>query len=144
MLTRPAALLAVSIALSAQTISVAPDVGSQWAADWSAKRLDQVMTLYASDAIFFSTDGARFAGAAAIRDFFQKTLATNNPTIHMHRVATEQSGKLAYESGDYQETIVSGGHRMDAHGNYLLVLRNQNGHWLIAEQMWTGVVSAPH
>jgi len=102
------------------------------------------MSYYAPDAIFFSTDGARFAGAAAIRDFFQKTLATNTPTLHMRRVATEQSGKLAYESGDYQETIVSGGKRMEARGDYLLVLRNQNGHWLIAEQMWTGVVSAPH
>jgi ketosteroid isomerase-like protein len=143
MLTRYAILLA-SIALCAQTASVVPDVGAEWASDWSAKRLDHVMTLYAPDAIFFSTDGARFAGAPAIRDFFQKTLATNDPTIHMHRGATGQSGKLAYESGDYQETIVSGGHSMDAHGDYLFVLRNQNGHWLIAEQMWTGVVSAPH
>jgi ketosteroid isomerase-like protein len=144
MLTRCVSLLLASIALCAQTTSVAPDVGAEWASDWSAKRLDHVMTLYASDAIFFSTDGARFAGAPAIRDFFQKTLATNDATIHMHRGATEQSGKLAYQSGDYQETIVSGGHRMDAHGDYLFVLRNQGGHWLIAEQMWTGVVSAPH
>src|SRR5208337_5026664 len=111
---RCAACLLAAVALCAQTGSVAPDVGSAWAADWSAKRLDHVMTLYAPDAIFFTTEGGRFAGVPAIREFCQKTLATNDPTIHMHRVATEQSGKLAYESGDYQETIVSGGHRMDA------------------------------
>ena len=144
MLTRYVSLLLASSALWAQTTSVVPDVGAEWAAEWSAKRLDRVMALYTPDAIFFTTDGERFAGTAALRDFFQKTLATNDPTIHMHRGATEQSGKLAYQSGDYQETIVSGGHRMDAHGDYLFVLRNQGGHWLIAEQMWTGVVSAPH
>jgi hypothetical protein len=47
------------------------------------------------------------------------------------------------KSGEYQETVVSGGHRIDAHGQYLLVLRNQNGHWLIAEQMSAGVTSQP-
>ncbi len=62
----------------------------------------------------------------------------------MHRVATEQSGKLAYESGEYQQTVVSGGHRIDANGHYLLILRNQNGRWLIVEQMWTGVNVATH
>ena len=141
---RFACLLLALFSLRAETVPKAPDIGALWAADWSAKRLDHVLTLYAPDAIFFTTDGDRFAGAAAIRDFFQKTLATNDPTIHMHRVATEQSGKLAYESGDYQETISSGGHRIDAHGHYLLVLRNQDGRWLIAEQMWTGVTSTSH
>ena len=69
---------------------------------------------------------------------FQETLAVNDPTLHMHRAVTEQSGKLAYESGDYRETIVSGGKGRDYRGHYLFVLRNQNGHWLIVEQMWTG------
>jgi ketosteroid isomerase-like protein len=132
------AVLVTGFSLCAETGPPVPDIGAIWATHWSAKKLDQVMALYTQDAIFFATDGARFAGAPAIRDFFQKTLATNDPTIHTHRVATEQSGKLAYESGEYKETIVSGGQGRDFEGHYLLVLRNQNGHWLIAEQMWTG------
>jgi uncharacterized protein (TIGR02246 family) len=132
------ALLFVSFLLRAASPPPVTDIGSVWAADWNAKRLDHVMTLYAPDAIFFTTAGDRFAGAPAIREFFQKTLATNDATVHMHRVATEQSGKLAYESGSYTETIVSGGHKTDYQGHYLFVLRNQDGHWLIAEQMWTG------
>jgi uncharacterized protein (TIGR02246 family) len=142
MTLRVLAVLVAGLSLCAQTGSTVPDIGALWATDWSAKKLDQLMSLYSPDAVFFATDGGRFAGVSTIRDFFQKTLATNDPTIHMRRVATEQSGKLAYESGEYQETIVSGGHRSDAHGHYLFVLRNRDGHWLIAEQMWTGVVSA--
>jgi uncharacterized protein (TIGR02246 family) len=138
------ASLFIASVLWAETVPLAPDVGAAWAADWSAKRLDHVMTLYTSDAIFFTTEGGRFAGVATIREFFQKTLATNDPTIHVHRVASEQSGKLAYQSGDYRETIVSGGHARDYQGHYLLVLRNENGRWLIAEQVWTGAPVPTH
>jgi uncharacterized protein (TIGR02246 family) len=138
MTLRLLAVLLAGLSLCAQTSTKVPDIGALWATDWSAKKLGQVMSLYVPDAVFFATDGARFAGVSTIRDFFQKTLATNDPTIHTRRVATEQSGKLAYETGDYRETIVSGGHSSDFEGHYLLVLRNQSGRWLIAEQMWTG------
>ena len=138
MTLRLLAILVAGLSLCAETSEKVPDIGAIWATDWSAKKLDQVMSLYSPDAVFFATDGGRFAGASTIRDFFQKTLATNDPTIHMRRVATEQSGKLAYETGEYRETIVSGGHSSDFEGHYLLVLRNQSGRWLIAEQMWTG------
>jgi ketosteroid isomerase-like protein len=138
---RFAIFLLIACAMGATDAPVAPDVGAKWAENWSAKRLDDVMSLYAPDAIFFATDGGRFAGTVALREFFRKTLASNDPTIHMHRVTTELSGKLAYESGDYQETIVSSGHRIQAHGDYLLILRNQGGRWLIVDQMFTGVFS---
>jgi uncharacterized protein (TIGR02246 family) len=135
---RFAVLLFAVFLLGAAGPPVVTDIGATWGSDWSAKKLDHILTLYAPDAIFFTTDGARFAGVPAIRDFFQKTLAANDANVHMHRVATEQSGNLAYESGSYTETIVSGGHATDYQGHYLFVLRNQNGRWLIAEQMWTG------
>ncbi len=138
MLFRSAVLLLFGCLLRAQTASPAPDIGAAWAAEWSAKRLDDVMTMYTPDAVFFATDGGHFAGAGALRDFFQKTLATNDPTIHMHRAAFHQSGTLAYESGGYEETIVTGGRSTNYKGDYLLVLRKENGHWLIAEQMFTG------
>ena len=143
MLLRFTALLLAGLSLCAQTSPVVPDTGAIWAADWSAKKLNHILTLYASDAIFFVTDGARFAGIPAIRDFFQKTLATNDAALHMHRAWTGQSGTLAYDSGDYRETIVTAGHSTDYQGNYLFVLRKQNGHWLIVEQMWTGSPSPP-
>jgi uncharacterized protein (TIGR02246 family) len=138
MLFRLAALFLAGFWLPAQTFPPVPDVGSLWAAGWSAKKLDQVMALYAPDAVFFAADGGRFAGSPVIHDFFQKTLAANDPTIHVRQAAVERSGQLAYESGAYREKIVSAGQAHNFEGHYLLVLRNQNGRWLIAEQMWTG------
>jgi ketosteroid isomerase-like protein len=89
---RFAAVLFAAFLLRAETAPVVPDIGAIWATDWSAKRLDHILTLYASDALFFTTEGGRFTGAPAIRDLFQKVLATNDPTIHMHRLNTERSG----------------------------------------------------
>jgi len=131
-------LLLAGYVLRAEPAAEVPDIGATWSVEWSAKHLDQVLALYAPDAIFFSTDGGHFAGLPAIRDFFKKTLATNDPTIHMHRMANQQAGTLAYQSGEYKETIVTAGQKRDYQGDYLLVLRNQNGHWLIVEQMFTG------
>jgi ketosteroid isomerase-like protein len=119
-----------------------PDIGAVWASDWSARRLDHIMTLYTSDAVFFTLDD-RFAGTASIRDMFRKTLETNTATIHLHRVIAEQSGNLAHESGNYEETLVSSGQKREVRGHYLMVLRKEAGRWLIAEQMWTESTKPP-
>jgi hypothetical protein len=45
-------MLWAAFPLGAQSASIVPDFGALWGADWSAKKLDRVMTLYAPDAIF--------------------------------------------------------------------------------------------
>lgn len=126
------------LSVSVNALPTVPDVGATWAADWSAKRLDHLLSLYAPDAIFFTSRGDRIVGQPAIRKFFQNAMAEGSSTIHLQRGVTERSENLAYESGDYEETVTGAGNRLDVAGRYLLVLRNQKGHWLIVEQMWTG------
>jgi ketosteroid isomerase-like protein len=133
-----ALLFLSAFTLRAGVTPITPDIGAVWAADWSARRLDHVLTLYAPDAIFYTSGGDRISGIPAIRTLFQSAMKSGNSTIHLERAVTEQSGKLAYESGDYQEMLVSGANHRGLQGHYLLVLRKQNGHWLIVEQMWTG------
>jgi hypothetical protein len=50
MTLRLLALFVASLSLCAETNSTVPDIGALWAADWSAKKLDQVMSLYSPDA----------------------------------------------------------------------------------------------
>jgi|HubBroStandDraft_6_1064221.scaffolds.fasta_scaffold03419_9 uncharacterized protein (TIGR02246 family) len=114
----------------------APDMGALWGAEWSAHHLDRVMTLYTSDAVFFTLD-SRFKGLTSIRTLCRDALATYQPTIHMHRTAFGQSVDLAHESGEYDEILRSSGKERTTHGYYLMVLRKERGQWLIAEQMWT-------
>ena len=113
---------------------------SEWAKNLLAKKLDQIVALYAPDAVFLQPSGDRVTGRAAIRDLCKNIMATFTSDISLHSIATEHSGDLAYDSGDYRETLVkvSDGIQIEVQGNYLMVFKRQSdGTWLIAEQMWT-------
>lgn len=111
-----------------------------WAAQWSAKRLDTVLALYAPAPVFLPTSHSRWTGLAAIRENFGALLAQFNPDIRLHSIKSESSGDLAYDSGSYVETIapVKGGKSMHFQGDYLFVFQRQKtGEWKILEQTFT-------
>jgi len=113
-------------------------ISEQWAKEWSAKNLDALMALYAEDAVFLPANGSRVTGRGAIRDLFEKALSVNTSNVRVHSKVTEQSGDLAYDSGEYEETATSGGATRSGRGNYLVVLRRSGkDQWRIVEHMWT-------
>jgi uncharacterized protein (TIGR02246 family) len=112
-------------------------VSEEWARQWSAKELDPVVSLYAADAVFLPSSGGRITGQAAIRDLFRQALAVNTPRITVISVSTGRSGDLAYDSGDYVETLTSDGTTRELHGSYLAVLRRGPGGWRIVQHVWT-------
>lgn len=115
-------------------------ISEQWAKEWSARNLDAVIALYAEDAVFLTATGSRTTGRAAIRELFEKALAANTSDLHVQSKVTEQSGNLAYDSGEYEETTTSGGVKRKCRGNYLVVLRRDGKkQWRIVEHMWTDV-----
>jgi uncharacterized protein (TIGR02246 family) len=116
-------------------------VSQDWARDWNAKQLDQTVALYAPDAVFLPATGERVTGQAAIRILFKNTMDAHTANITLHSFSTGISGTLAYDSGNYTETLTnSAGARTNVRGNYLIVLRGQSGGgWLIVQHAWTGV-----
>jgi uncharacterized protein (TIGR02246 family) len=140
--------IVMALALSGRPASgasppVADDIAkirSEWAKDLHSKQLEQILALYASDAVFLQPSGERITGRPAIRDLCKKIMATFTSDITLHSIATEHSGDLAYDSGDYRESLVklSDGTKNEAQGNYLMVFKRQSdGNWLIVEQMWS-------
>jgi uncharacterized protein (TIGR02246 family) len=138
-------LLACFASAPACAAPTPPDVAQlsqDWARDWQAKRLDDVMTLYAPDAVFVTGDGTRVTGTAAIRDFFASVLKAYSAKIFMRSVDGGSSGDLAYDGGEYHELITPvapGVAKIATHGGWLIVARRIDGHWRIAEQMWNSV-----
>jgi uncharacterized protein (TIGR02246 family) len=137
---------AVSKPLSKPTSSSVPDeiakVRSQWADDLRNKRLEEITALYAPDAAFLSGDVGRVTGRSAIHDLCKKVMAAVDSHIVMRSVRTEHSGDLAFDSGDFEETLTKLADRtsQNAKGSYLMVLKRQpDGKWLIVEQMWIEV-----
>jgi uncharacterized protein (TIGR02246 family) len=131
--------------------SAAVAAGQEWSKQWSAGHLDETLALYTPDAVFFTGEGGRVAGRAAIHDLFQKWIDASSATIQLHSLNSETSGDFAYDSGDYTETITfktamgstPAGTKTDYVGCFLLVLKRQaDGKWLIAQQMWTGAPAA--
>ena len=118
---------------------------SEWAKNLLAKKLDQIVALYSADAVFLQPSGERVTGRAAIRDLCKHIMDTFTSDISLHSIATEHSGDLAYDSGDYRESLVkiSDETKIDVQGNYLMVFKRQSdGSWLILEQMWTLITPA--
>jgi uncharacterized protein (TIGR02246 family) len=114
------------------------ELREQWVQDLRAKQLDQVLKRYAPDAVFLPPS-TRIAGQAAIREHFKMIMATFNSDLNLHSIETLQSGDLAYDSGDYEETMeqIADGTKHEYRGNYLVIYQRQkDGKWLIVEHMW--------
>lgn len=112
----------------------------RWQADWNGKRLDDIMALYDDEAVFLRPTAERTTGAPAIRSLFTRVLAANTPHIVLHPITMETSGNLAYDSGTYDETIVSDGAMHATRGDYLIIFKRQgDGRWLITHQAWSDI-----
>jgi len=115
-------------------------VCGQWAEYWRQKKLDDVVALYAPDAVFLTGTGDRFSGRNAIRAVFKTAMEGHTSDLTPRSLVTEISGNLAYDSGDYLETIIpaSGVAKTELKGNYVIVFKRQrSGKWLIIEHVWT-------
>lgn len=128
--------------LSPAALQVA-QVRNRWAQLLNLKQLGPLMNLYTPDAVFLQPTGQRVNGAPAIRATTQKIWTVINPNISLHSVTTKASGDLAYDEGDFRETLtsISNGATQQSQGSYLMIFkRDMHGRWLIAEQVWTGLV----
>ena len=122
-------------------------VREEWAKDLYAKRLDQIAMLYAPDGVFLAPGVERITGRPAIRDLCKNAMETYTSNMSLRSIAMEISGNLAYDSGDYRETVVTtaDGVSKNLRGNYLMVFKHQaDGQWLILEQVWTEVSPSSH
>jgi uncharacterized protein (TIGR02246 family) len=141
-------LLVVSIAGLAGPVRAQPNdiqnLEDSWRRYLHDKQLEKAMDLYTDDAIFFEPDGKRATGKAEIRTLFRTVMKTFNSDIHFKSAAADVSGKLAYDSGDFEEvlTTIATGAKINSRGSYLMVLKRQpDGKWKIAQHMWTQAVS---
>jgi uncharacterized protein (TIGR02246 family) len=112
---------------------------TEWAKDLHDKKLDQIVMLYAPDAVFLPPNGERIVGRPAIRELTKKAMDTFTSDLTFRSINMEYSGNLAYDSGEFRETLagLSDGNTTHGQGNYLMVYKQQaDGTWLIVQQAW--------
>lgn len=116
-----------------------------WIQDLRTKNLEHILKFYAPDAAFLQPTGERITGSTALRTLFQSIMATFNSDLTLQSESLETSGDLAYDTGDFNETltVVASGAKITSKGSYIIVFRRQrNGSWLIVQQVWTGTPPA--
>lgn len=125
----------------ASTLATLVKIRETWIQDLCTKQLEPILKFYSPDAIFLQPTGERIAGSAALRTLFQTIMASFNSDLTLHSLNLETSGDLAYDSGDFQETltVIATGATITSKGSYIIIFKRQpNGSWKIIQQAWTG------
>jgi uncharacterized protein (TIGR02246 family) len=131
----------------AQQVAISTDeiaaLRERWTRAFNAKQLEPVVATYALDAVLMPITGGRIVSAAAIRNLHERIWHQFTPRVELTPHVVERSADLAYDSGEYIETVVAGGNAVNIAGNYLFVYRHQPEGWRIVEQIWTEASGAP-
>jgi ketosteroid isomerase-like protein len=125
----------------ASTLATLAKIREVWVQDLRTKQLEPILKFYAPDAVFLQPTGERITGSAALRTLFQTIMATFNSDLTLHSQNLETSGDLAYDSGDFQETLttIATGAKITSKGSYIIIFKRQpNGSWQIVQHVWTG------
>lgn len=124
----------------ASTLATLAKIREAWVQDLRTKQLEPILKFYAPDAAFLQPTGERITGSAALRTLFQTVMATFSSDLTLHSHNLETSGGLAYDSGDFQETLttIATGAKITTKGSYIIIFKRQpNGSWQIVQHVWT-------
>ena len=131
-----------SAAPNASTLGTLAKIRDAWIQDLRHKQLEPILKFYAPDAAFLQPTGERIAGSAALRNLFQTIMGTFDSDLTLHSQNLETSGDLAYDSGDFEEslTVIATGAKISSKGSYIIIFKRQaDGSWQIVQQVWTGM-----
>jgi ketosteroid isomerase-like protein len=113
-----------------------------WALACNSKQLDDLVSLYAVDAIVLRPNVPPVRGTAAIREFFFGVLDAGFGEVEMDPLRAEVFGDFAYEAGRCKMLVPSAmGKRREERGKYLLTLARQEGDWKVLADCWSSDLS---
>jgi ketosteroid isomerase-like protein len=118
------------------------EVRDSWLAAFKSKNVGAAVGFYASDAAFLQPSGDRIEGIEAIRELYQKIVSTFDTDLVLRNRSLEVSANLAYDSGEYEETLTNSatGQKQHFRGQYVMIFRlSSDGHWKIIQHGWTVV-----
>ena len=121
-------------------------VAQEWVLACNTKHLDDLLDMYAADAIVLRSNFPSVRGAAAIREFFFNALDSGLGEVEVEPLRVEVVGGIAYEAGRCKALVSGGlaGKRREERGKYLWVLTKQeDGDWKLAADCWSSDLTLP-
>jgi len=118
-------------------------VTQEWAAACNTKQLDDLVGIYATDALVLRPNHPAVRGTAAIREFFFAVLDAGLGEVELDPLRVDVFGDVACEAGRCKMLVpVVVGKRREERGKYLTVLARQgNGEWRIVADCWSSDLS---
>src|SRR3989442_4345601 len=118
-------------------------VSQDWALACNTKQLDDLVELYATDAIVLRPNVPPVRGTAAIREFFFAALDAGLGEVELDPLRVEVFGDMAYEAGRCKMLVpFAMGKRREERGKYLVVLNRQaGGEWKAIVDCWSSDLS---
>jgi ketosteroid isomerase-like protein len=118
-------------------------VTQEWMLACNTKHLDDLLDLYAADAMVMRSNYPAVRGAAAVREFFFGALDAGLGEIELEPLRLEVMGDLAYEAGRFKALVPGAtGKRREERGKYLWVCTRQSGgEWKLTADCWSSDLS---
>lgn len=110
-----------------------------WALACNNKQLDDMLALYAPDAIVLRPNVPPVRGTAAIREFFFSALEAGLGDVEMETLRVELFGDVAYETGRCNMLVpMAMGKRREERGKYVIIYAKQkSGDWQTVVDCWS-------
>jgi uncharacterized protein (TIGR02246 family) len=113
-----------------------------WALACNNRQLDDLVDLYAADALVLRPNVPPVRGASAIREFFFAALDSGLGEVELEPMRVEVFGDLAYEAGRCKMLIpVAVSKRREERGKYLVLFARQAGDWKAIADCWSSDLS---
>ena len=105
-------------------------LAQDWALACNTKHLDELVDLYASDAMVVRPNVPPVRSAGAIRELFFSQLEAGLGEVQMEPLRVEIVGEIAYEVGRCTMLVPTAtGKRREERGKYVLLFGRQAGEW---------------
>jgi uncharacterized protein (TIGR02246 family) len=111
----------------------------EWILACNTRQLDELIELYAGDALVLRSNLPPIRGAMAVREFFFASLEAGLGEVALDPMRVEVSGDLAHEVGRYSALVPgTAGKRREERGKYLWVFAKQSsGDWRLLSECWS-------
>ena len=103
----------------------------------NTKQLDDLVDLYATDALVLRPNTPPVRGRPAIREFFFSALETGLGEVELEPLRVDVVGDVAYEAGRCKMLAPGVGMRREERGKYLLVYSRRGGDWRVVADCWS-------
>jgi uncharacterized protein (TIGR02246 family) len=111
----------------------------EWVLACNTRQLDELLDLYAPDALVLRSNLPLLRGAAAVREFFFSALESGLGEVSVEPIRVEVLGDVAHEVGRYSALVPgTAGKRREERGKYLWVFAKQTGgDWKLVSECWS-------